>query len=540
LGFLIAPLFADTIPGGDVSGTWHAANSPYYITGNITVPAGDTLSIEPAVQVNFLGGYNFTVNGWLEAVGTPADSIRFAGTATWSGVNFVNAPDTSHLAYCCLNNAFTPVTCNNSDPVISHNLITSGGIFGAIYVSNSGSPRISDCIIINAGRGIYWTSSANATIDRCVISNIGAQGFFLSNSSSGTISGSVISGCGQSGVYKTSGNLTFIDCIISNNKNNMNDYGGGVRSENGNLTFTNCTISNDTIYAGEGGGVGCRNGTATFTNCTINGNFAQDLSSSPYIGGGGISLYRANAVLSYCTVFGNFATPHGGGIAVDTGSLSIDHCTIDGNESDCAMYPGSAIVIIGGGTTADFTNSIISNNYGWTSNACGIYNQGTLTVEYSDFHHNTPGGHISGNIPPGFGVLDTTNYNGDSCDVYYNIFLDPMYVDTANGDYHLTAGSPCIDAGDPASLLDPDGTIADQGCYWFNQVGVSERPVVRRSRQSGYRGATIFSGPLVLPKGKTCRVFDIMGRVVMPDMMKPGVYFIEIDGKISQKVIKVR
>jgi hypothetical protein len=33
---------------------------------------------------------------------------------------------------------------------------------------------------------------------------------------------------------------------------------------------------------------------------------------------------------------------------------------------------------------------------------------------------------------------------------------------------HLLAGSPCIDAGDPASPLDPDGTIADQGCYYYD------------------------------------------------------------------------
>ena len=54
------------------------------------------------------------------------------------------------------------------------------------------------------------------------------------------------------------------------------------------------------------------------------------------------------------------------------------------------------------------------------------------------------------------------------------------------------------------------------------------------------RSATIFSGPLVLPKGKNCRVFNITGRVVMPDRIKSGIYFVEIDGKIAQKVIKVR
>jgi len=43
-----------------------------------------------------------------------------------------------------------------------------------------------------------------------------------------------------------------------------------------------------------------------------------------------------------------------------------------------------------------------------------------------------------------------------------------------------------------------------------------------------------------LPEGKECKVFDITGRVIIPDKMKPGIYFIEIDGQITQKVVKVR
>lgn len=51
---------------------------------------------------------------------------------------------------------------------------------------------------------------------------------------------------------------------------------------------------------------------------------------------------------------------------------------------------------------------------------------------------------------------------------------------------------------------------------------------------------TIISGPLILRDGKRSIVYDITGRVVAPERMIPGVYFIQIDGKIKQKIIKIR
>lgn len=51
---------------------------------------------------------------------------------------------------------------------------------------------------------------------------------------------------------------------------------------------------------------------------------------------------------------------------------------------------------------------------------------------------------------------------------------------------------------------------------------------------------TIFSGSLQLHKGQRCRIFDITGRVVEPDNMTRGIYFIESDDKIVQKVVKIR
>ena len=47
-----------------------------------------------------------------------------------------------------------------------------------------------------------------------------------------------------------------------------------------------------------------------------------------------------------------------------------------------------------------------------------------------------------------------------------NIDADPLFLDVANGDLHLQAGSPCIDTGDlVATWNDLDGSRNDMGLY---------------------------------------------------------------------------
>ena len=65
------------IPPGDVSGTWAVGGSPYEIQGEITIPDGLTLTIEPGVLVEFQGHYKLNVQGRLLAVGTETDTIVF-------------------------------------------------------------------------------------------------------------------------------------------------------------------------------------------------------------------------------------------------------------------------------------------------------------------------------------------------------------------------------------------------------------------------------------------------------------------------------
>jgi len=452
--FLPLTALATEIPGGPVYGHWYSSGNPYNVNGGINVPVDSTLYIHEGVEVIFQGQYGLTVYGFLEAVGTEVDSVHFTGNS-WSSIIFQNAPDSSHMFYCTVRYCIVSgLLCRNSKPVISHCTFSHiSSWFGAIYVIDGGSPSLSHCTISDSrgghsGGGISWWSGAGGTISDCIIrNNRGLRG---------------------GGVCVVSSNVTLDNCTISDNRAEILG-GGGVYCDYSSPTFINCTITNNTAEDDCGGGVACNlGGRATFINCTINGNYADDRAHPPYIGGGGISLYMVSANLSNCTIFDNFSEPGGGGIAIYySGNLSLDHCTI---ESNYTIAPGSGIDIYSG-CTAEVTNSIISNNY----SDYGIHNSGTLTVDFTDFFNNYAGP-ISGNIPTGFGELTQTNANGDSCDVYYNIFLDPLFVGRYSEDYNLRWRSPCIDAGDPDSPLDPDNTVCDMGRFYFNQdvLGVVE------------------------------------------------------------------
>ncbi|MDP6797931.1 MAG: CotH kinase family protein, partial [Candidatus Krumholzibacteria bacterium] len=51
-----------------------------------------------------------------------------------------------------------------------------------------------------------------------------------------------------------------------------------------------------------------------------------------------------------------------------------------------------------------------------------------------------------------------------------NLFEAPLFVDASAGNFNLTAFSPCINAGDPLSPPDPDGTLADMGALPFDMT----------------------------------------------------------------------
>ncbi len=61
-----------------------------------------------------------------------------------------------------------------------------------------------------------------------------------------------------------------------------------------------------------------------------------------------------------------------------------------------------------------------------------------------------------------------------------------------------------------------------------------------RTKHKQFVGSTIIRGPVALPKERDCKLFDISGREVDISHLSAGIYFIELDNRIIQKVIKIR
>lgn len=66
---------------------WEKSNSPYYITGEITVPTNNSLTIEPGVKVIFKGNYNVIIYGNFKCIGTTNNMIEIKGDSLSPTVN---------------------------------------------------------------------------------------------------------------------------------------------------------------------------------------------------------------------------------------------------------------------------------------------------------------------------------------------------------------------------------------------------------------------------------------------------------------------
>jgi hypothetical protein len=147
---------------GDQSGTLFLTNSPYFVTADIVVPAGQTLTIEAGVQLQFtnvnIGGY---VDGTLIAHGTSGNPILFTSDKAikqpgqWRVLYFRSGAGSNSVLENCI------VECAAS----------AGGYTENIRVDSPAAPLLTNCTIRLASGNGLTLFGADARVQNCVFNN---------------------------------------------------------------------------------------------------------------------------------------------------------------------------------------------------------------------------------------------------------------------------------------------------------------------------------------------------------------------------------
>jgi len=323
-------------------------------------------------------------------------------------------------------------------------------VVGSLYLTTQDTSYISSTIIDGNQTGSVVTFESGED------STSVFQGFTVTNGSSSR----------GGGIYCSS-NPTLSNLIIQGNSATSTYYyegGAGIYCLSSSPTIINVSIIGNLAIGswGRGGGIYFySNSNPILTNVIISGNSANG------DGGAIICMYSSAPALKNVEISDNTAAGHGGAIYSSLSDLIISSSTISNNSAGQ----------LGGGVYSDdaanpqLINSILWNNF---PQEVWLNAGGSLTAMYSD---------IEG------GWAGTGNINAD-----------PLFVDPANGDYHLSwtnypvqdsTMSPCIDAGDPNSPFDPDSTIADMGAYYFDQSVLPDYSVI----------LTPYNPPIEIPAG---------------------------------------
>jgi hypothetical protein len=504
---------------GDVSGTW--AVDTVLVRGEIQIPPGETLNVEPGVEVFFMGYYKFVVgqDAALIAIGSESDSILFTpmdSLSGWHGIRFLNASSVSSLSFC----------------IITHGKASGGSAEdrkgGGIYCSRTDltitNCRISACEAYNStpyntaeGGGVY-ASESDMTIEKCVFENCETWAY------------GPMALCSGAGIAVNNSNLNVSECQFRTNESNINYDEGGASAISANsysnLFVDNCSFrenTGDCLFVIEEGGF------SFLVNNCISDNYGGGLiilgSSLIYSRNisfnniwGGCSIYDpVDITISNNMFCDNTYTPgvdiHDAGTVVIINNVfrGIDRRAIFSAENDAViegnviyqntvgplyLYDGGAGIRIYSANPIVNRNVIIQNSVSMFGSGGGIFYE-------NESSPNICNNVICGNLAYLGGAIGSTDLSsisniinsiiwenstpqiymayGSTVQVKYsnisgnwpgigNIDEDPLFVNPELNDYRLQWDSPCIDTGDPdPQYNDPDGTRADMGAFYFDQ-----------------------------------------------------------------------
>jgi len=297
------------------------------------------------------------------------------------------------------------------------------------------------------------------------------------------------------------------NCILSGNSSQSG--GGGIRCNGASPAISNCTFSANSAFLaigfGSGGGMYNSNSSApTLSNCTFVGNDAGGDK------GGGMYNLSSSPALTDCTFSGNTAYTNGGGMCNESSSPTLTRCTFSENTANGlggGMYNSSSVPAVercsffknavdsgqGSGMFNSLSSPILTSclfymNYNYGNNGQEMRNESgsSPTVTNCTFLSNADWAMYNNNSSPTVtncilwgGIAEPIRNAGSSspvvtyCDIQGlyagtgNINADPMFADADNGNLHLLASSPCIDAGDnsapslPTTDIDGDDRRID-------------------------------------------------------------------------------
>ncbi len=425
--------------GGTVSTTTWTMN-PTYVYDNITIPDGQTLTINPGITVSFDGYYKVDVQGRVLAIGTEQDSIRFTAEASnpWHGFRLENTPvsnDSTKFVHC----SFTNALGGTEHPDYRGSALSAFNVNKILVKHSSFRNNSNPCPLYSSMGGAVYLYNSSIKIQHSE---------FINND------------CGNTGgVIGMHGSSPLIEyCKFINNS--AINAGGALAITLGSPYITNCLFIGNTSQT-DGGAMAVTAGTsARITNSIFEGNIAAE-------DGGAINLMSSDntTMVINCTIINNEAANGGGLFVGGSGYKTIQNTILWGNSA-----ANGDQVRISGTTQAHFYYCDIEAGYDGFSFAPSATLSGDYTgcfdldpqVSYSPA--NPGSGWIIDSNSPCLNAGDpTTVLNGTELqDINGNprFYINPYYSGNLN-----TVLSR-IDVGaiedQTGNHIIPDGTVLEQ------------------------------------------------------------------------------